>query len=162
MKKSNLCAVLTACIALFASCNQAPKPVAIAEPVKPDLAQIRTDIKAIETAFCAAWNAKNADAALTYYADDAQSLFDKMPTLVGKAGIRKHLEEDFANNKTNQSLITEVVEVFADGNLVVEVATASARETSGKIVPWGRFMAVFEKRNGKYVCIRDINNDVKK
>ena len=44
MKKSNLCAVLTACIALFVFSEQPQKTVVFTESDKPDLAQIRADI----------------------------------------------------------------------------------------------------------------------
>ncbi len=33
------------------------------------------------------------------------------------------------------------------------------KDASGKVIRTGKYMAIWEKRDGKYICIRDIYND---
>jgi len=35
----------------------------------------------------------------------------------------------------------------------------SWKDASGKEISTGKYMAVWEKRNGKYICVRDISNN---
>jgi ketosteroid isomerase-like protein len=41
---------------------------------------------------------------------------------------------------------------------VTEIGTAISKDASGKVIRTGKYMAVWEKRDGKYICIRDIYN----
>ncbi len=43
--------------------------------------------------------------------------------------------------------------------MVTEVGEATSSDASGKVATSGKYMAIREKRGGKYVCIRDISND---
>ena len=48
--------------------------------------------------------------------------------------------------------------VFGDENTVTEVGKMTRKDASGKVVSTGKYMAVWEKRDGKYLCVRDIGN----
>jgi ketosteroid isomerase-like protein len=163
MKKTILLVTYVSCVLLFASCQEAEKKEAtvattVAEPAKPDLAQVRAEIVTIENAWAAAQNAKDINALMAMYADDAVSMPDGEPMLNGKAAIRKKQEADFAKPAKFASIAFETMDVYAQGNVVTEVGKTMYKDATGKIIGGGKYIAVFEKRNGKYLCIREIYN----
>ena len=36
---------------------------------------------------------------------------------------------------------------------------AKITDATGKVTYTGKYMAIWEKRDGKYICLRDISND---
>ena len=163
MKKTILLVTYVSCVLLFASCQEAekketPAAVTVAEPAKPDLTQIRSEIVAIETAWAAAQNAKDVKALMAMYAEDAVSMPDGEPMLTGKAAIQKKAEADFAKPSTYASIAFETLDVYAQGNVATEVGKAMYKDAAGKTTGGGKYIAVFEKRDGKYLCIREIYN----
>lgn len=147
--------MLVAISGLFlASCTPPPP-----EDTSLDLDQIRAEIQALEDAYAAAETANDAEAIVAYYADDAISLPHEEPPVVGKAAILARLQEQMAADTTEGGSIRfEVVDVFAAGDLAVEVGAWISTSPSGEEEK-GKFLSVFEKRDGKYVCIRDIWNE---
>lgn len=143
-------------------CAPAPENVATPEPVvvetKPDLAAIKAEIQAIETAFAAADNARDVNAILAFYSDDAVTMGPGEPMTVGKAAIQKSIESGFAKSAAGSTVAYDVLEVFGDGNTVTEVGKSTRKDATGKVTYTGKYMAIWEKRDGKYVCIRDIGN----
>ena len=163
MKKTILLVTYVSCVLLFASCQEAekketPAEVTVAEPAKPDLTQIRSEIVAIETAWAAAQNAKDVKAIMAMYADDAVSMPDGEPMVSGKAAIQKKQEADYAKPSTYASIAFETLDVYAQGNVVTEVGKTMYKDAAGKTTGGGKYMAVYEKRDGKYLCIREIYN----
>jgi ketosteroid isomerase-like protein len=77
---------------------------------------------------------------------------------VGKAAIQKETAESLAKRAQGETVAYETLEVFGDGNTVTEIGTAITKDASGKVIRTGKYMAIWEKRNGKYICIRDIYN----
>jgi uncharacterized protein (TIGR02246 family) len=176
MKKQNYFRIATAgvVVCLFAiSCSspatvdekaattQATAPV---EQVaaKPDMAKIKAEIQALETSWAAADNARDTNAIAAFYADDAVSLASNKPMLVGNAAIKEDIKQSMAKRAKGATLAYNVLDVFGDENQVTEVGTTTVKDASGKVTYTGKYMAVWEKRNGKYICIRDIGNDDKK
>ena len=157
MKSINLLLAFAVSLFALASCQQAPQP-----PAQPDLAKIRTEIQAMENAFAVAMNAKDADAVVAYYADDAVSLANNAPILTGKEAILNDLKKQIASDTSKTTASFEIMDVFAAGDLVVETGKSTFKDASGAVIRTGKYMSLFEKRNGKYVCIRDIYNDDKK
>lgn len=165
MKKTILVPVYAACVLLFASCQEPAKqdgtaaaPVVAAEPAKPDLAKIRAEIVGIENAWATAQNAKDSKTLMAMYADDAVSMPDGEPMLSGKAAIQKKQEADFAKPAKFASIAFETMDVYAQGDVVTEVGKTMYKDASGKVIGGGKYIAVFEKRDGKYLCIREIYN----
>ena len=163
MKKTILLVTYVSCVLLFASCQEAekketPAEVTVAEPAKPDLTQIRSEIVAIETAWAAAQNAKDVTALMALYAEDAVSMPDGEPMVTGKAAIQKKQEADFAKPSTYASIAFETLDVYAQGNVATEVGKTMYKDAAGKTTGGGKYMAVYEKRDGKYLCIREIYN----
>lgn len=171
MKKTILLPVYAACVLMFASCQEAakqetpaetPAAATVTEPAKPDLAQIRSEIVAVETAWAAAQTAKDINALMALYADDAVSMPEGEPMLTGKAAIQKKQEADFAKPASYASIAFETMDVYAQGDVVTEVGKTMYKDAAGKVTGSGKYFAIFEKRNGKYVCIREIYNSDKK
>lgn len=143
------------CMALFVFSCETPAP-------EVDMEAVKAEIQALEDAFAAAAKAKDPEAQAAYFADDATSLPPGEPPVVGKAAILERMKNNMAQDTTDSgSLSLELVDVFAEGDLAVEVGKWTYTETDGD-VNTGKYISVFEKRDGKYVCIRDIwNSDSK-
>ena len=55
-------------------------------------------------------------------------------------------------------VVFEVVDVFAGGNIAVEIGRTFTTDEDGNERETGKYMSLFEKRDGKYICIRDAYN----
>lgn len=169
MKKKNYFRIATACIALslFTVACSSPAPEEAAAPEEmapivdpePDMAAIKAEIQALETAWAAADNAGDVPALLAFYADDAVSMGGDTPMATGKAAIQKQLEANMAKRPAGQIVTYEVLDVFGDENTITEVGQTTRKDASGKVVSSGNYMAIWEKRDGKYICVRDISNN---
>ncbi|MBA4409178.1 MAG: nuclear transport factor 2 family protein [Bacteroidota bacterium] len=172
MKKKNHSGITAACVALSlfvvgfsASAGEKTAEISmLTEQVtaKSDLAKIKAEIQALENSWAAADNARNSDAVAAFYADDAVSLANNKPMVVGKAAIKKDIEANMAKRAKGSTVSYDILDVFGNENTVTEVGKSTVKDEAGKVTSTGKYMAVWEKRNGKYVCIRDIyNEDVK-
>lgn len=160
MKKTTRFSFLFAALAavtLLVSCKPASQ-----EPAKPDLVAIRTEIQALENAYAAGLKAKEANAVVAYYADDAISLVNNAPIAVGHDALLKMAQDDIARDTTNTTVTFETVDIFAAGDYVVETGKSTYKDPAGNVVKTAKYMTLFEKRNGKYLAIRDIYNEDQK
>ncbi|RRB07657.1 YybH family protein [Larkinella rosea] len=147
------------------SCNTpAQKQETATEQVaaKPDMTAIKTEIQAIETEWASATTAKDIDKIMALYADDAIEMADDEPMCVGKDAIRQVLLKSMKARKAGTTVSYETMDVYGDGNLVTEVGKTTVKDASGNVVSTGKYMGIFEKRDGKFICIRDINNEDQK
>lgn len=160
-------AMLGLAISIFTiGCNSQPdkktemEPAVTEEPVvvKADMASIKAEIQALENDWAAADNARDANAIAAFYSDDAISMSNNAPMTVGKAAIQKEMEESLAKRTQGETVAYVTLEVFGDGNTVTEIGTAISKDASGKVIRTGKYMAIWEKLDGKYRCIRDIYN----
>jgi uncharacterized protein (TIGR02246 family) len=167
MKKSGIVAISIALSlsALGFTLAGGDKPTSLATvtelqvQAKPDLTKLKAEIQALENSWAAADNARNAKAVAAFYADDAISLANNKPMLVGQAAILKDIEENMAKRAKGSTVSYDIMDVFGDENTVTEVGKATFKDAAGKIISTGKYMAVWEKRIGKFVCIRDIYNE---
>jgi ketosteroid isomerase-like protein len=138
------------------ACNQ--KKEEIATPIV-DKEQIKTEIQAIENDFASVYNTGNVDA-LTYYADDATSYFNGKMPIVGKDAIHKSMKEELANFTKGDKISFETKEVYVanNGDHVMEIGAFKFSDSTGTKLRSGNYFSLFEKRDGKYVCIRDMGN----
>lgn len=132
------------------------QPPASAPPI--DMDALNAEITAMEDAYAAGMAAKDVDAIVAYYADDAQNLGNKEPTTVGKEAIRANLVKDMATDSSTNVTTFAVTDIWASGDLAVETGTSKTVDKDGNVVNTGKYMSLFEKRDGKYLCIRDIWN----
>jgi hypothetical protein len=79
--------------------------------------------------------------------------------LVGKPAIVDFLKTDIisATNTNKISFQTNEVFVANDGNQVLEIGSFKVVDSTNAIINSGNYMSLFEKRNGKYVCVRDMS-----
>ncbi len=126
---------------------------------QPDMSNIKAEIKEIEDAWATASTAKDVATIVGFYADDAISMNDDQPMLVGKAAIKKGVEEEMAKRKGNTKVAFETLDLYGDENRVTEVGKTTITDSAGKVIYTGKYMAVWEKRNGKWLTVRDISND---
>lgn len=123
---------------------------------------VRMQIEGLEANYARASNARDVDGVAAYFASDAQSMAPDEPTRVGmdaiKAGIRKEMDMD----TTGTTMTLKTLDVWAYGNYATETGTWTNADSAGNVTSTGKYMTLFELRDGKYVAIRDIWNDDKK
>ena len=138
---------------LLVSCN-AKKEEAAAPVI--DKEQIKQEIQAKEDEFAATYNAgqlKN----IGYYADDATSFYQNRAPLVGKEAILEFLKSDVISNSNNITFKTNDVFISNEGDQVVEIGYFKVVDSVKTMINSGNYMSLFEKRDGKYVCVRDMS-----
>jgi ketosteroid isomerase-like protein len=137
---------------LLVACNSKNEPAAAVI----DKEQIKKEIQAKEDSFAAIYNSSELRN-IGYYADDAISFFPNRAPLVGKEAIVAFLKSGLDSNTDKIAFKTNDVFVSNDGNLVVEVGSFSVSDSANIPFNTGNYMSVFEKRNGKYVTVRDMS-----
>jgi uncharacterized protein (TIGR02246 family) len=126
-------------------------------PKATDLTQARTEIQAMEDAYAAAEKVKDANAVVAYYSPDAVSYGrDKQPA-VGREAIKAQIAERMAKDTINNASVYKIVDLFGEGNMLVEIGSWTDVDASGAEVKKGHYMSYFEKRDGKWLCVRDMN-----
>ena len=129
------------------------------EVVVIDKEKIKEEIQAKEDEFAATYNSgvlKN----IGYYADEAVSFYPNRAPLVGKEAIVAFLVADLEANSNTIMYKTNEVFVSSDGNMVVELGNFKLIDSTKTTINTGNYMSLFEKRNGKYVCVRDMSASV--
>ena len=123
-----------------------------------DKEQIKKEIQAKEDEFAATYNAGEMKY-IGYYADDAITFAQNSAPLVGKAAIVEYLKANIDSlSKFNKiSYTTQEVFVSNDGEQVVEIGYYKVVDSDNTIVNTGNYMVLFVKRDGKYVCLRDMS-----
>jgi len=137
---------------LFACNEKKEEPAAVVI----DKEQIKREIQAREDSFAAVYNSGEMRS-IGYYADDAVSYFQNRPPLVGKSAIISFLKNDISSIADKISFKTKEIFVSNDGNLVVEIGAFNVVDSLNVPVNAGNYMSVFEKRDGKYVAVRDMS-----
>jgi len=121
-----------------------------------DKEQIKKDIQAKEDAFADLYN-KGELKEIGYYADDAVSYLQNRKPLVGRDSIVAFLKNDIISNTDKISFKTREVFVSSDGNMVIELGSFKVTDSFNNPLNTGNYMSYFEKRNGKYVAVRDMS-----
>ena len=154
MKNKLVKIVVPGClVSLMFACNSKKEDSAAAVV---DKEQIKKEIQAKEDSFAQLYNTgemKN----IGYYADDATTFYQNSAPLVGKAAIVEFLKSDLDSNTNKITFKTNEVFPSNDGNQVVEVGYYKVVDSAGFMVNSGNYMVLFEKRNGKYVSVRDMS-----
>ena len=143
-------ALLGLALLFFSACN-APAET------KTDTDKLKPEIQAMEDAFAAGEKAKDVDAVATYYADDAISYNRNEPPSVGMAAIKEKISKGLAKDSAGDYNVYKVVDLFADGNSVTEVGSWTRMNAAGEKKENGYYMSYFQKRDGKYKCVRDMS-----
>jgi len=154
MKTKTLMGGLLLVILTFSySCSQKKEEIVI------DKEKIKAEIQAIENHVASIYNTRSTDS-LTYYADDAISYFNGQKPVVGKEAIHQFIDNELKDFPEGAKIIFETLEIFVtdDGNNVAEIGAYKQVDSVGAIINNGHYFSFFAKRNGKYVCTRDMAN----
>lgn len=141
---------------LLPSCKQAPATEAAAAM---NMDSVKAKIVALEAAYAAGSNSKNVDAVAAYYAADAESMANNEPTRVGMDAIKAGIKREMAADTMGNTISFETTGVWADGKYATETGKSISKDKDGKVVYTGKYMTLFELRDGKYIAIRDMWND---
>ena len=137
---------------LLTSCTtpvEAPKSI--------DLVKLKVDIQKMEDAFAAAEKAKDANAVVAYYSQDAISYNRNDEPASGISAIKEKIAKNIAKDTTGNYNVYKIVDLFAEGNMAVEIGSWTVLNPSGAEVKKGHYMSYFQMRDGKYLCVRDMN-----
>ena len=152
--KSSIQSILVSGFAIaLVACN-AKKEEAPAAVIDKD--QIKQEIQAKETEFAATYNTGEVKN-IGYYADDANSYYQNRAPLVGKQAIIDFLKADAVGNTNKISFTTSEVFPSSDGNQVVEIGYFKVMDSTNNVINSGNYMSLFQKRDGKYVSVRDMS-----
>jgi ketosteroid isomerase-like protein len=140
---------------LIACSTKNAEPVAVAI----DKEQIKKEIQAKEDGFAEVFNTRELKS-IGYYAEDAISFSQNRAPLVGKSAIVEYLKSNMDSVPVANKISFTTNEVFVsdDGIQVVETGYFLIYDSeTNDTINSGNYMSLFEKRDGKYVCVRDMS-----
>ena len=152
MKNIFVKGVVLSCLALLmTSCNTNQEKL-----TEVDLEEIKKEIQARENQFAEIYNSGELKK-IGYYADDAITFYQNMAPLTNKAERLEFLKPDL--NSSSNVISFKTNEVFATkyGVQVLEIGAYSVVDSTNTVISSGNYMSLFEKRDGKYVCLRDMS-----
>lgn len=145
------CIAFVAIVSFVIGCKPKTQEVAI------DKEAIKNEIQAMENKMAEMYNNRELIGE-EYYADDATSFSQNKPPLAGKLAIDASIKEDLQSFQKGNQIAFVANEVYpsSDGEQVVEIGSYRVSDSTATAIYTGNYMAFFVKRDGKYVCIRDM------
>ncbi len=130
------------------------------QPATVDTTADEAVIRASAPAWAVAYNAGDADALAAMYWEDSVLQPPGAPSATGRAAIREFLAGDTAATRAAGLTMNIPVAGAVDvsGDLAYEAGTYTVTDASGAVVDRGKYIGVFQKRNGKWLYIRDTWN----
>ena len=121
-----------------------------------DNEQIKKEIQARENQFAEIYNSGELKK-IGYYADDAVTYYQNMAPIRSRAERLEFLKSDLSENTNKISFTTTEIFASKDGVQVLEIGYYSVVDSTNTAVNTGNYMSLFEKRDGQYVCLRDMS-----
>jgi ketosteroid isomerase-like protein len=121
-----------------------------------DKEQIKKEIQAKEDQFASIYNSGELKK-IGYYAEDATTFAQNRAPIVGREAIIEYLKVDVETNTDKISFTTKEVFPSNDGNLVLEIGYYQVVDSTNTPINTGNYMCLFEKRDGQYVCVREMS-----
>ncbi len=121
-----------------------------------DKEQVKMDIQARENQFAEIYNSGEIKK-IGYYADDAVTFYQNMAPIRGKVERMEFFNMDLNSNSNKISFTTTEVFPSKDGVQVLEIGYYTVVDSSNTAINTGNYMSLFEKRDGQYVCLRDMS-----
>ena len=149
-------ALLSGVLSLMISCNSKQEASTASTSTAIDKEQIKKEIQAKEDAFAEIYNTgelKN----IGYYADDAVTFFQNRPPLIGKEAIVEFYRSAISSTSNRISFTSKDIFISNDGNQVVETGYYNLVDSIDVTLNRGNYMILFEKRDGKYVSVREMS-----
>ena len=149
MKQLRAAAFAAAALIVLAGCEKA-------EDTKADEQAIRASTDAWDDAY----NAGDTAALAAAYAEDAVLLPPNAPAVSGRAAIGDFLTADSASTRAAglKFAIASDSTVGVSGKLAYEAGTFKVVDASGATAATGKFIGVFNKKDGKWLLVRDTWN----
>ncbi len=166
MNTINYFRIAIACLGLTiitAGCNtstEKEKEVTVEKEVaevKTGMAAVKAEIQELENTWAQGDNARDAERISSFYADDAVIMSADKPMISGRDAIKKDLETSMAGREKGTTAKYEVMDVYGDENVVTEIGKSTRMDGAGKVISTGKYIAIWEKRDGKYVCVREMS-----
>jgi ketosteroid isomerase-like protein len=145
--------VVSSALLLLISCKK-EEPVAVVI----DTNQIKEEIQAKENEFADTYNS-GVEKNIGYHADDAITYPQNSQPIVGKEAIIEFLKTHRDTISVGKKISFKTNEVFVsnDGAQVVEIGYYKVTDSTATVVNSGNYMSLFIKKDGKYVCLRDMS-----
>src|SRR4051812_20089780 len=117
-------------------------------------------IRAGTTSWMQSFNSGNAGAVAALYSDDALLMAPGAPAARGVAAIKQAIAREIAGAKKNGVTLASAApdEVNVAGDMAWHSGGFVAKDKAGKPVDAGKFVEVWERKNGKWRIVRDIWN----
>jgi len=145
--------ILMVAVAALVACARLGSPTA-------DTAADKSAIDAVEAAWYKGYNAGDGAAVTAVYAEDAVLNVPGLPALRGKASIGDFYAKDapaFVSAGHSES-DGPISEVGVSGDLAWRWGTYQVVDKSGATVDTGKYITVFQRKDGKWMILRDIWN----
>jgi len=121
-----------------------------------DKEAIKKEIQAKENEFAEIYNTGELKD-IGYFADDAITFAPNRAPIIGREAIVEYLKVDIETNTDKISFTTNEVFVSNDGDMVVEIGYYKVVDAEGIPINTGYYMCLFEKRDGQYYCVREMD-----
>ena len=136
---------------------------ACARTSPPDTAADQAAIRAVGTSWYKAYNSGDGAAVAALYAEDAVLSAPHVPAARGAASIREYFLKDAATFTAAglKGVEGPTSDVGVSGDLAWQGDTYKVVDKSGATVDTGKTLTVFQRRDAKWMIIRDTwNSDV--
>jgi uncharacterized protein (TIGR02246 family) len=135
--------------------------VACAKTPAPDTAAADADaIRAVTVDWNKAYNSGDGARVAALYAEDAVLMAPGAPSARGKASISEYYAKDAAAFAAAGLTVADAPtsDVAQSGDLAWQSGTYTSTDRSGATVDAGKFLTVFQRKDGKWMIVRDTWN----
>ncbi len=134
--------------------------LAACKPAAVDTTADEATIRASAPAWATAFNAGDADAIAAFYAEDGVLQPPNAPAVAGRDAIRAFMADFIEGAKAaGQTVNIPASEAIGvSGDMAYDAGAFTVTDASGATVDTGKFLAVYKKKDGKWLYVRDIWN----
>jgi uncharacterized protein (TIGR02246 family) len=146
--------ILAASLLALAACAKTPAPDTVADTGA---------IRAVNVAWNRAYNVGDGAGVTALYAEDAVLMAPGAPPARGKASISEYYSKDATAFAAAELTVVDAPtsDVAQSGDLAWESGTYTSTDKSGATIETGKFLTVLQRKDGKWMIIRDTwNSDV--
>jgi uncharacterized protein (TIGR02246 family) len=147
-------------IAVFAGCCLGLFALLGTQSASDNRSSEEEAVRAVNQAWFKAYTSGNINSLVALYADDAVVSNPGAQPARGQAAIREALTRDLAESREAGMTLNPnpTTEMGISGDMAWEWGSFSAVDKSGATADRGKYLSVLEKRNGKWLIVRDMWN----